>query len=174
LQTAWAGVGNDLIFKDARWVLTNRQAVWVPAEKKGNPFFKDGPATNYRELKEVFYYLYKTGSYNTKSMSQLFNFNGKIRGSLRTVIFSNGVKFVYYEDNSAIPKNFKFYSPVSGKLFNFVEQNLAQDKFPIGSKENLPFAIRIQGYFGERYPSNCGTIYFPNWNEFYDFSNFIY
>ena len=128
-------------------------------------------ATKYSDLKDAFYYIRHAGSSNTKSMVELFDFNGT---GLVKQPFSNGVLFNYFEDNLGIPQNLKFFSPARGKVFGFRAQDLIQENFPTNSGEFGPYGIRIQGYVNGRYPSNLGTIYFSDWNTFYNFSKYIF
>jgi len=127
-------------------------------------------ATTYGQLKDAFYYIRHTGSSNTKNMTDLFDFNGT--GRVR-VTFTNGVVFDYFENKLGIPNSLKFFSPQRGKEFGFRAQDLIQENFPAYSGEYGPYGIRILGDVNGRY-SRLGTIYFTNWDAFYNFSKYIF
>ena len=133
----------------------------------------DGAKT-YSDLKDVFYYIRHTGSSNTKSMDELFDLETGTDYPTDKLLNNGVVRFVYYEDKTAVPKTLKYYSPVSGKTFGFRAQDTVQDNFPTSSNITHPYGIRIVGKFGEREPSICGSIYFSDWDTFYNFAKYIY
>lgn len=132
---------------------------------------KISTATRYEDLKESFYYIRHSGSSNTKNMRDLFNFPGNDRVQ---ITFENGVYFDYYEDALGIPQNLKFFSPVNGKLFGFRAENTIKENFPGKNNVTRPYAIRIQGYVNGKYPHNLGTIYFPDWDMFFNFAKYVF
>lgn len=132
---------------------------------------KISTATKYEDIKESFYYIRHSGSSNTKNMRDLFNFPGNDRVQ---ITFENGVYFDYYEDALGIPQNLKFFSPVNGKLFGFRAENTIKENFPGKNNVTRPYAIRIQGYVNGKYPHNLGTIYFPDWDMFFNFAKYVF
>jgi len=127
-------------------------------------------AKEYDDLQKVFHYIRQAGSSNTIDMTKLFDFPGTNRVKVR---FNNGVYFDYFEDNLGIPQGLKFFSPQTGKEFGFSTQNLNQENFPAYSGDYGSYGIRIIGDVYGRY-SRLGTVYFNNWNTFYNFCKYIF
>lgn len=131
--------------------------------------------TKYSDLEKIFREIWTTGSEMDKNMTELFNFDPEYirkKGELYTITYKNGTQFTYFHSKAAIPNSFTYFSPVKGKI-PFLPTNTIKENFPTSPNVPRPYAIRIYGKFGLREPSRLGTIYFSDWEAFYNFSKYI-
>jgi len=112
--------------------------------------------------------------------SSAFDREKTCRNNPVTINWTNRVRFIYHSDVTAIPKKLNYFLPGRQKQIPFIPTNTVKSNFPLNPNSTHPFArthpyaIRIKGYFGKRYPSYMGTIYFPDFEIFYNFSKYVY
>jgi RHS repeat-associated protein len=153
----------------------------------GSPRFGNGDInyTSYEELQIVLSDIYHNridGNANITDLIQIKNSSNKgaMVGSFQDGYIGKAHLSIYL-DKTAVPTYLKYYaeggSNLRKQIFSFKESNLIESNFPsrniYGKVVAEPFAIRIQGYFGER-SSVIGIIRFSDWQAFYNFNRNIY
>ncbi|MGV8137733.1 MAG: FG-GAP-like repeat-containing protein [Mangrovibacterium sp.] len=101
-------------------------------------------------------------------------------GNLQTANIGDAYIAINLEEGY-VPTFLRYYAEggpnLSKQIFRFAKGNLIKANYPskniFGKIVSKPYAIRIEGYFGER-PTVIGTIRFSDWDAFYKFNMNIY